>query len=335
MLAILALALAGIGQLQVSTAALVVQQDEDPGEAGEDQAAEGSEEAAEEGAEEDEPEPAHAPHDRYPSVEPYFERVGSELCILCHPEVVQESGAVRHLRIALHAEEEGEIGGCEICHGRGSGHLNSADPADIYGSDDEDIDWVAEGCLVCHTQVNQAEWLEAPHWAGGVTCNSCHNMHEPESGQRLLKYDREAGEEEWDLCFTCHQEMENEFNYYSHHPIYEGRMSCWDCHDVHRDSNVADNTQAVVDQCVTCHANYKPPFVFEHEPVTQGLSDGCLTCHQPHGAANDALLRLPGNAVCVQCHVEQSVGHFGGATCWQSGCHQQQHGSNISPLFLQ
>lgn len=270
---------------------------------------------------------------RMPAAAPDLHAVGSDLCVACHPERVELSGAVRHLRIVTREEEKGRYGGCEACHGRGSGHLETADPAVIFGSTDENKAWLADGCFVCHQTRGKGAWLTSDHWQAGITCNDCHSMHEPESGAHLLKYDPLQGQSERDLCLRCHQSVQAGFEQYSHHPLNEGRVTCSDCHDSHAPS-VTDG-EPVVEACVGCHADKEPPFVFEHEPTSSDLANGCLTCHKAHGTSNESLLRLPGTAICLQCHTEQAAAHYGGATCWQSGCHEQIHGSDASPLFFE
>jgi len=64
----------------------------------------------------------------------------------------------------------------------------------------------------------------------------------------------------------------------SRHPIREGRMSCSSCHESHGAGNKpVKSTERVNDLCLSCHAKYQGPFVFEHSPV----EESCLTCHDP------------------------------------------------------
>lgn len=284
--------------------------------------------AAQEGSED-----AHPTDPRMPASGPEQYAVGSDTCVACHPEVSERSGAVRHLRIVLREEEKGRYGGCEACHGRGSAHLETADPEMIFGSTDANRAWQADGCLVCHETLGRGEWLDSDHWQGGITCSSCHSVHEPESGAHMLRYDPGAGQTERDLCLTCHEDVRASLEQYSHHPVLEERLVCSDCHDPHGPS-VADG-EPVQSPCVECHADKESPFVFEHEAQSSDLGDGCVTCHKAHGTPNESLLRLPGNAVCIQCHTEQAAGHMGGGSCWQSGCHAGLHGSDSDPLFLE
>jgi DmsE family decaheme c-type cytochrome len=275
----------------------------------------------------------HRTDPRMPATAPDLYAVGSSMCVDCHPDRVERSGVVRHLRIVTREEEKGRYGGCEACHGRGSAHLETADPETIFGSGDKNRAWLAEGCFVCHQTLDKDAWTTSDHWQAGITCNDCHSMHEPESGAQLLKYDPLKGETERDLCLKCHDSVRARLQQYSHHPVFEGRVTCSDCHDSHT-SSVTDG-EAVIEPCVKCHADKEPPFVFEHEPVSSDLADGCVTCHKAHGTPTEKLLRLPGNAICIQCHTEQAAAHYGGATCWQSGCHQQIHGSDASPYFFE
>ena len=115
----------------------------------------------------------------------------------------------------------------------------------------------------------------------------------------------------------------------SHHPVREGRMECYDCHDPHgRQSN-----RDFVNKCLSCHAQHRGPFVFAHGAISGDLTDSCLDCHRAHGSPNRRLLKYTGRGLCLQCHADKAL-HFVGVTCWTSGCHKQVHGSNSNPLLL-
>ena len=52
--------------------------------------------------------------------------------------------------------------------------------------------------------------------------------------------------------------------------------------------------------CLTCHAEKRGPFVFDH--VT-GSAGNCLSCHQPHGSSNPKqLLWARVDQLCLSCH---------------------------------
>ena len=68
----------------------------------------------------------------------------------------------------------------------------------------------------------------------------------------------------------------------SSHPIRFDAMVCTDCHDPHgsvADALLVRNTTNEL--CVSCHAEYRGPMLFDHAPV----SEDCTLCHEPHGSA--------------------------------------------------
>jgi predicted CXXCH cytochrome family protein len=52
------------------------------------------------------------------------------------------------------------------------------------------------------------------------------------------------------------------------------------------------------DLCLSCHAQYSGPFIFEHSPV----EEGCGLCHDPHGTVANNLLQQNEPFICLQCH---------------------------------
>jgi len=142
-----------------------------------------------------------------------------------------------------------------------------------------------------------------------------------------------------ELCATCHRRELTESRQFSHHPLYEGRMDCTDCHDPHRaEEGRMLKGRTIAETCLQCHQNIRGPFAFEHDPVKAGgVGDDCLECHRPHGSPNRNLGVLFSRGLCVQCHVDiqQDPAHLArGGDCWRSGCHAAIHGSNHSSLFF-
>ena len=91
----------------------------------------------------------------------------------------------------------------------------------------------------------------------------------------------------------------------------------------------------MADSCVSCHADKRGPYLWEHAPSR----DGCVTCHDPHGSANDRMLVSKPPALCQRCHV--ATRHP--STIYDAGavgtsvrvyarscvtCHSAIHGSN-------
>jgi DmsE family decaheme c-type cytochrome len=76
-------------------------------------------------------------------------------------------------------------------------------------------------------------------------------------------------------------------------------MDCQSCHNPHGSSvGLMHSDIDGTDVCLSCHAEYSGPFIFEHEPV----SEGCETCHEPHGTIADNLLQQNEPFICLQCH---------------------------------
>jgi predicted CXXCH cytochrome family protein len=129
-----------------------------------------------------------------------------------------------------------------------------------------------------------------------------------------------------DACLRCHQAERAQFSMPYHHPVREGKMSCADCHDPHGGAAGDNLRMASVNQlCLSCHAQYRGPFAYQHPPVTED----CLLCHFPHGSPNTNLLEVSEPALCLQCH----AGHHNGAglplTDRCTNCHISIHGTDV------
>ena len=122
-----------------------------------------------------------------------------------------------------------------------------------------------------------------------------------------------------------------------HHPVKEGKMACTECHDVHGDGATGLMVKAGVRQkCVSCHAEKRGPFLWEHAPA----AEDCNLCHSPHGSNQPALLKKRVPQLCQECHspmnLHANVRYDGGKLpnnmfmgakgCLN--CHSQTHGSN-------
>jgi DmsE family decaheme c-type cytochrome len=60
----------------------------------------------------------------------------------------------------------------------------------------------------------------------------------------------------------------------------------------------------VNENCFSCHAERRGPFLWAHPPVTEN----CDTCHEPHGSFNPQLLRARVPRLCQECHNEFAHG---------------------------
>ncbi len=274
------------------------------------------------------------------------ERVGAEACTSCHKEL---AGNFRH---AFHAQQGVE---CEDCHGPGSLHVSgNGDVTKIIGFVSGSVEQADGVCLSCHAQDEQVRhWLASSHAANHVRCIDCHQTHAPPRAQPRLSvapprmsfdtagYGRATFVEKFvpessvmmdrrsainDACLRCHPTERAQTYLPYHHPLREAKMTCMDCHDPHGGPAENNLRMANTNQlCLTCHAQYRGPYMYQHPPV----NESCLICHVAHGSPNSNLLTLSMPALCLQCH----AGHHDGASlpladrC--TNCHGSIHGSDV------
>jgi len=242
--------------------------------------------------------------------------VGSATCLECHDDV----GGFFQKTAHNNAMFLGEAGrGCEACHGDGSVHVDSNEPADIRGASvlrGWTNEQKSQACLSCHSE-------NIHGWSGGVheaelSCWDCHG--------ETLHFQPEAAQVRAD-CRACHKDMAARTRLQYRHPV-----GCASCHDPHGD---VPRGEEVSDLCLSCHREYQGPYVYEHG----ALDDGCQECHDPHGSATPKLLKMTGNGLCLSCHTQttfpaigkkvHSTQLMGGAFCYD--CHTDVHGSNTDP----
>lgn len=162
-------------------------------------------------------------------------------------------------------------------------------------------------CLSCHKGSPTMAWHSATHARYGVACADCHNPH-PVSRvspfvdirhatvnrpKRLPMQVDQPG-----ACFKCHPKTATQFSLPSHHPLFEGKITCSDCHDSHgqNEKNLREPTVNLT--CYRCHADKQGPFVWQHPPV----EENCGYCHNPHGTVTNKLLHQPTTFLCLRCH---------------------------------
>jgi DmsE family decaheme c-type cytochrome len=258
--------------------------------------------------------------------------IGSDVCATCHAEIAKKFGDNPHQKLAL--RDHGTGATCESCHGPGKAHVEGGGDVtkikQLAKLSPQDVDAT---CLGCHAGTHP-NFLRSPHAKAGVSCTSCHSVHAPASGDKLLKASQPQ------LCYQCHTDVKPAFDMPFHHKVNEGLLTCSDCHDVHGSfgNNNIRSTADLNAVCTKCHMENRGPFVYEHPPVK---AEGCLSCHTPHGSQNARLLTMPSiNQLCNQCHspVAASTMHSINAGSADRNpcitCHTMVHGSNINPAFI-
>ena len=228
---------------------------------------------------------------------PGAEFVGTEACDTCHSDIVRDFRTASHARLMAKGDNAKNMG-CESCHGPGSLHVA----------------------------------------AGGGAGKIINPRKSP------------------DTCFQCHATLRAQFQLPHHHPVIEGKMSCSDCHNPHKGKAIKGGGTSMQqhvkgggfafmsmnDTCMQCHTAQRGPFVYEHEAVREG----CIVCHSPHGSVNQRMLNERNHTLCLKCHFQEQkvpgrifigdVDHSNflpQGTCWSAGCHEEPHGSQVSPLL--
>lgn len=251
-------------------------------------------------------------------------------CKACHDPAFKKFETTPHAAIAQ---------SCSACHGDVTQHLKSnlerGEPGPIISVKSLKADEANKICLTCHDKGKQANWDGGAHERRGVACVSCHSVHSFKSTKGQLKTAQDA-----EGCASCHAKIRSKSMRVSHHPVREGVMSCSSCHNPH-DSTKPKLLSAdfVNEQCLSCHAEKRGPFLWEHAPVREN----CLHCHDPHGSNHEKLLVAKQPYLCQRCHLNtrhpgtlyDGINAVAGARVSNRAiehacrnCHQNIHGGN-------
>ena len=191
---------------------------------------------------------------------------------------------------------------CQACHGNAADHLKDpmkAKPDNPFGKG-HTADERTTVCLSCHSgNRNLAFWSSGKHQLNEVTCSNCHSIHGKSVAPSINKFVTTFLPNQAETCWQCHQPIRAANFKPSHHPIIEGKVKCTDCHNPHGAITPAMLKQPTInDQCYSCHADKRGPYVFNHPPV----EENCATCHNPHGSVHAKLLNESAPNLCQDCH---------------------------------
>lgn len=211
-------------------------------------------------------------------------------------------------------------------------------------------------CAQCHSDQTghfagstHARLRIADAKVGDTSCEICHgpgSLHEQSGGKAGTIVNPRRSPE---ACFQCHLDKRGEFSLPHTHPVLAGKVSCVDCHDVHKGDAIRGGGAALASRnqtCLKCHTEQAGPYVYQHGALRE---EGCTGCHNPHGTVNDKMLVARDANLCLRCHLEVlspgfTVGGYSGGgahanavgsrlsegTCWSAGCHEDVHGSNVN-----
>ena len=274
---------------------------------------------------------------RAPAAEP----AALPACSDCHADQAKAFAANAHARGQV---KKGEVPNalCETCHGDGKAHIEGGgDKEKIYKP--VGLAGANKTCLSCHDISTDRISRHAGMHANSATvnCLTCHSIHssEPHAPHLLAK-------KQLALCDSCHMTQVSSFRNKPYaHRLGRGGMECSSCHEPHGRPGAGSlrTTAAGELPCLSCHADKRGPFVFQHGAIAVG---DCMTCHEPHGSSNPKRLkRATVVQLCIECHSP-----IGGTTLGSqppsfhnlsspryqncTTCHVAIHGSNRDPQLL-
>jgi predicted CXXCH cytochrome family protein len=320
--------------------------------------------AATKGKQADKQKPAVAIPATPPSADDF---VGPETCGDCHAAEMEQLKKTA-MSVLLDKKNPFQRRGCEACHGPGRKHaeaMGSGDPDGngitlIYNLARHSAKDIAGRCLTCHQKDEKPSLFQCSrHLAAGVSCIDCHDPHRLEEGPNAAKaapvaqsyftIPKRPSEKDWlgnrllrqnepFLCYSCHKEIQAEFQLPIRHRVNEGLLKCTDCHNPMGTLNSSALKATGTDVCFSCHVEKRGPYVYEHASVRV---EGCTGCHTPHGSINLHLLkRRQERQLCLECHANPQainvphprLGFQEAGECTR--CHVEIHGSNYQPDFL-
>lgn len=237
-------------------------------------------------------------------------------CLKCHEDAYKTLFESRHGAKGDASTPAGTARACESCHGNLAEHLKDPDnktPSINFGKGKKTTPQDQSGaCMTCHSSNRHlAFWESGRHGINDVTCNNCHKVHAatpPGAGSAgalvnpnptVSPLTTTGRQLDYPTCAQCHKQVTTQILKPSHHPIWEGKVKCSDCHNPHGAlTPVMLKHETINVQCLSCHADKRGPYMFEHPAV----EENCLNCHNPHGSSHGRLLNEKVPNICQDCH---------------------------------
>jgi len=108
------------------------------------------------------------------------------------------------------------------------------------------------------------------------------------------------------ICLACHEKGDRTYWSGSTHEVRN--VACTNCHTVMRSVSAKFQLKTVYEPetCFQCHKDKRAQMARSaHMPIREGKMV-CSDCHNPHGTANESLLKTATiNDTCYKCHAEK------------------------------
>ncbi|MGB7728023.1 MAG: cytochrome c3 family protein [Candidatus Acidiferrum sp.] len=146
-------------------------------------------------------------------------------------------------------------------------------------------------CLTCHKDKNAAELKGTVHPPAVRDCLKCHDPHESDNKNQLLK--PETGDQKDNLCLTCHNTGLNVPEKGSRHAALD--MGCDTCHVTHKTGELGNPefdyhlTKSPPALCIDCHDVKDEGLQKAHQNQPFAAAN-CVQCHNPHQSALPKLM---------------------------------------------